>query len=387
MKKIAILHYLPIEYYPPITNLLDYALCNDLKNLGQVKVFSCHNIKNRQAYIFPQNNLLNTLGSIYRSPFPKSKNSAFLRAYKYLHFNLSCLWHLILFKPNTLMYYETYSAWPAYVYIKYFNRKCKLFIHSHEYSPKEWYVNSMKLVKYFHRLEKKWLYPNANWNSQTNEDRLHFFLKDHPELKKESLRVMPNYPPKKWATILLNTKKIYTDVDPSKIKIVYVGSLSFEHTYLKEFCNWVIQQKNQVQFDIYSYNLSEEVKYYLNNLNCESINFYQKGIEYNELPKILSKYNVGIILYKAHNTNYTYNAPNKLFEYLVCDLDVWYSDSLLGPKKYITNNTYPQVIPICFEQMEQLKSSSLYNRQKLFYQPTALHYEEIFKRLLAEMLA
>lgn len=47
------------------------------------------------------------------------------------------------------------------------------------------------------------------------------------------------------------------------------------------------------------------------------------GINYSDLPGVIRAYDVGVILYNGHIANYVFNAPNKLFEYLACGLDVW----------------------------------------------------------------
>jgi hypothetical protein len=50
-------------------------------------------------------------------------------------------------------------------------------------------------------------------------------------------------------------------------------------------------------------------------------------------------------LYKGHIPNYIYNVPNKVYEYLACGLQVWYSKDLLTTEKLnvgfndIENNT------------------------------------------------
>ncbi|MGQ1787101.1 hypothetical protein [Saccharicrinis sp. GN24d3] len=433
MPKLAILHYLPLEYYPPVTNLIDYITHERSKDL-KVKVFSCRNVKGREGYRVqgignrrkdigyrskdigdkdlenrdkgignrsgdPKTN--NLIPKILRSPFPKETDNSIIRLLKYLHYNLFTLLNLLIYRPNALLYYESYSAWPAYIYSKFFNQKCRIFIHHHEYASKEWYSKTMKQVQYFHQLEKKWLYPRATWNSQTNEDRLQFFHQDHPGLKKEQLRILPNYPPSKWKVESLKFKVDFNadlscivpqslnayNLNPkpnplNPIKLVYVGSLSFQSTYLKELCEWVLLQNGKIQFDIYAYNLYDDVKEYLSGINSSWVNYYEEGIEYNDQPKVLAQYDVGLILYKAHNQNYTYNAPNKLFEYMACDLDVWYPDVLQGPKPYITATSYPKVVPVDFEDLENFDYTKAIDKEGLEYKPSEYFCEEVYKELV-----
>lgn len=380
--RLAIIHYSPLEYYPPIMNLLDYLCQTHFHNFASLEVFTCKNNKKRIPYLFE--NLLNTdKAYCYRSPFPNESDNILIRLIKYLHFNFNTLCHLIINRPTVLLYFESISAWPAYIYTRYINRNCSIFIHNHEYASKEWYANTMKQIKFFHILEKKWLYPRAIWNSQTNADRLLLFSKDHPYLKKENLKIMPNYPPQVWSKHSIDNNNINNQIP---LKIVYIGSLSFQHTYLEEFCNWIATQNGKLQFDIYAYNLDENVKFFLKNLNLDYINYFEQGIEYYEQPNILTQYQVGMILYKAHNDNFTYNAPNKLFEYLACNLDIWYPNVLKGSPPYLTQNAYPKVIPLDFENLERFVWELAIDRTNLKYKPSIYFCEPVYKELIENIL-
>lgn len=391
MTKLAIIHYMPLEYYPPVTNFINTLVNDPSKNFYSIRIYSSKNTRSRKAYQINQirQKPLNTNTiKINRTPFPRTQDKVVLRIVKYAFFNLYSLVGLLKQRPNNILYYESYSAWPAYIYTHFFNRRCRIFIHNHEYADKNWYATTMKQVKYYHLLEKKWLYPRAVWISQTNNDRLQFFHNDHPTLNPESLRTMPNYPPCSWKSQFeiqktnIQNNKIQTT---SILSIVYVGSLSFQSTYIKEFCDWVIQQNGKVQFDIYGYNIHSGVKEYLSSKKFWNINYYEKGVEYNEMPLILAHYQVGVILYKAHNTNYTFNAPNKLFEYLACDLDVLYPSSLEGPKAYNTLNSYPQVIPVNFENLDQFNWKAAIDKKEKIYKPTDYYCEHVYSKLLKEI--
>jgi hypothetical protein len=320
MIKIAVIHYLPIEFYPPTMNFLDII---GSKRKNKIKAWTTDNSKRRNIYFN------NNIESISRALSPKINENVIVRILKYLLFNLNCFLGLIIYKPNKIIYYESYSAWPVYWYLLLFGKKTELFIHYHEYFSKEWYASGMKLVRLYHTYEKNFLYKKAKWISQTNEDRVRLFLKNNPEILKNKMKILPNFPPKSWQNIQ-KTKK----TDYSVLKIVYVGSLSLGATYIKEFCEWVISQKGKVIFDIYAFNIDKTTTRYLNLLKVQHINFFENGIEYDNLPRILSNYDIGVILYKAIIDNLKFNAPNKLFEYLACGLQVWYSNKMLGIKPY-----------------------------------------------------
>jgi hypothetical protein len=344
---IAIVHYLPLEFYPPVTNLLD--LLDDTAN--GVHVFTTHNDRKRKVYG-------NSALKIHRYALP-GKEGALTRLYKYMAFNLGVFYRLMKIRPKAILYYETYSAYPVYLYKKFIDRKVPVYIHCHEYFPPQWYQQSMRLLRHYHRQEKKLLYPSAQWISQTNAQRAELFLNDHPYLRKEQLQVLPNYPPARWSQQVIKGNKV-----AGKTRCVYIGSLSTEDTYIVEFCEWVKKQAS-VEFDIYSYNMHDSARQYLKNLNVENIRFFESGLEYENIPAVLANYDVGIIFYKATTLNFRYNAPNKLFEYLSCGLDVWFSKEMLGCYDYIREDAHPLILKIDFAQLGSLDHKKAMQRDDL----------------------
>ena len=337
---------MPLEYYPPVTNFLNVMV----KHAFFVKVWTTHNTKKRITY---HNEKLKTIN---RSPFPEKSDNVLERIFKYFYFNISCFIGLIKYKPEAILYYESYSVYPVFLYMKFFGKATKLYIHYHEYEDRESYKNGMKLVKYYNELEKKFLYGRASWISQTNKERLHMFASDHPKLPSEVLKIMPNYPPKIWSSQVNGKSKASKDI----IRTVYVGSLSLKDTFIREYCDWVLKQNGKVCFHVYAYNLDDDTIEYLSSLNTDYIVFYTKGVEYNKMPALLADYDIGLILYKAHTKNYKHNAPNKLFEYLACKLLVLYPDVMSGMALYQSDN----VIRLNFEQIPSFNEIKKYFSNK-----------------------
>jgi hypothetical protein len=256
------------------------------------------------------------------------------------------VFRMLVFKPDILLYFEPHSAFPAYIYKKFFNKKVRVFIHYHEYYTKtEFKAPAMASVNFYHQREIDFLYEKAVWISQTNSDRLNFFSVDYPDIAKEKLHVLANYPPISWYTEPL--KPVKDDV----IKLFYIGAISFESTYIREIIDFVSERPLRIQLDIYSYNIHSDAKSFLEALDVPNIKFFDKGIPYDEIPKIASQYHIGLVLYKPHNTNYLYNAPNKLFEYLVCGLDVMLPETLLGCQPFLDSDTKPNVVAVNFKNL------------------------------------
>lgn len=319
MQKIAVLHILPLEYYPPVTNLLDI--------LGQNEQFSTvayssHNQKNRTIY--QHKNI-----TIHRTSYPAYVKGKFNKIVSLLKSIFAPLRLLIKSKPDIVIYFEPHSAYPAYLYKRYFNPSVRIFIHYHEYySPKEFTAPQMKSVQFFHKREVSYLYKKAEWISQTNTSRLEFFFIDYPFISEKKLFTLANYPPRSWSGLVLKKQK------SSKIRFLYLGALSFENTYIQEIVDFVAAYPNDAELDVYSFNAHDDVVHYFENSKHTNIRYFKDGIDYQDIPAIACNYDVGLILYTGHNINYTYNAPNKLFEYLGCGLTVWYPKELLGCSPY-----------------------------------------------------
>ena len=337
MKRVAIVHFMPLEFYPPVTNALNFI---GIHKQFTTKVWSTINNKGRVPYSNSD------LKRIRRTHFPKTNDFIVYRLFKYFYFNILTFFELIIFNPSVVIYYESYSAWPVYWYIKWFGKQKKIFKHCHEYFDAKWYAEGMTLVKLYHSYEKRFLYPRADWISHTNIYRVDMFLKDFPELEPAKIHILPNYPPKSWS---LNDAK---ETGVAKIlRAVYVGSLSLEHTYIKEFCDWVVLQDGKIHFDIFAFNCPVTTVTYLKQLNSDFINFYDDGIAYNDIPNTLKSHDIGVILYKGTSLNAKYCASNKLFEYLICNLEVWLSEEQLGSVPYLRDRFKPRVLALNFKEL------------------------------------
>jgi hypothetical protein len=258
----------------------------------------------------------------------------------------------------------------------------EIYIHYHEYSSPVQYQTGMKLEKHLHSIEKK-LYPNVNWISHTNKFRLNKFKSDQNliDLEGDMLKVMPNYPPQKWGKI---DKGI--NATEETIKLVYIGhTLSFDTMYGKEILDWVSVNGKKVKLDCYLHKKPEWIQSYLYNNQISNVNLYD-AVMYTDLPQVLIKYDVGLIIYKAHIENFKYNAPNKLFEYLNCGLDVWFPKQMLGAHEYVCEDTRPRVLALDFERLEQYSTSFLLGRADLPRREINYFCEPVYEKLYQAML-
>lgn len=324
MEKLAIIHFNPVDKYPPAVNLIRQL--NDT-GLFHIKIFTNRWEKLNQEWF---NGCLN-IELIYISEKSAPANRAF-RLFHYIHFLVSVSLALLKYRPAKLLYYETLSSGPALFYKWIRGSKLDLLIHYHEYASLKEYHDGMIWNRILHKWESAF-YHKAGWISHTNQQRLDFFVEDH-KLDKESscFHVFPNYPPASWAAQVSESN---SNVD-LRLRFVYVGALSLETMFTGEVAKVIALAPDRVVWDIYSENIDDDVVAFLNSLKASNI-FLKGSVPYDQLPRLLPQYDIGLILYKATTYNYKFNAPNKLFEYLNCGLNVLYPYVMKGPEFYQTD--------------------------------------------------
>lgn len=336
----ALIHFQPLENYPPVMNCI-----RDLEKekVETISIFTTHT----------QNNWFSSSYPIYR--LGNYTISRWSRYWTYLYFNFVSFFFLCIYRPKKVLYYETYSSWPVYWYKKLFPA-VNVFIHFHEYVSDKEKKESSAYYKYLLKKEIA-LLKKAFWISHTNEDRMRFFQQDYPFIQKNQCYVFPNYPPADWA---IRAQLIRNNNQVTTVKrMVYVGALGLDTTYIQEIAEWIVEQNGAYSLDIFSNNIDKSVLNFLNNLKSPYITLY-KSIPYFDLPELLATFDIGLVLYKGHIPNYVYNVPNKVFEYLVCGLKVWYSVELVSTNKFKQEYDIQQLISISFTKLISLPEKNVF---------------------------
>jgi hypothetical protein len=334
--KISLIHFSPLEMYPPVMNL-----ARILEGEGfELDVYSTVNHSPGKEFRCGKSR-------IHRSANP-AMFGGWRRLVCYALFQISTLLQLLWRRPAAIVYVEPSSSFPVYLY-SFLRPRVRLFIHHHEYhSPDQFSRPGMRLIRFFHGLEKCRLFGHAAWVSHTNAKRMEMFVADCPMVPEPVCRLLPNYPPATWH----KGENLAWASMAAPFRFVYAGSLSLKDTFIGEFVAWLLRQaKGSVQFDVYAYNLDAETRNFLEKVQGEMVRFFPKGVDYDDLPRVLRQYHAGVILYRAESLNYRYNETNKLFEYLMCGLDVWYSSRMEGVKPHRREHAYPRVIECDFEKM------------------------------------
>ncbi|MDA9312907.1 hypothetical protein N9515_00835 [Vicingaceae bacterium] len=364
-----ILHFRPIENYPPVQNLI-YVLNHS--KLIELSVF-CLSTTGKLPKISDKGL------KIFR--FGKLSSNKIILWLTYLAYNSFAIYMLVKYRPMQVMYFESLSALPAYLYINIINPRAKLFIHYHEYTSLEEYRVASLVERILHRLEKR-LYKKSNWISHTNEVRLNKFLKDENlDFNQDRDHHVPNFPLKSWA--IQNEKWDGKET----LKFVYVGyTLTEEGSYLQELIDYLNHQSEKIVLSIYCLHLNEFVMQKEVTKGNLKIRVY-KGLAYKQLSSVLSKHHIGLVLYKAKTPNYIYNAPNKLFEYLSCGLDVWYPQEMQGIFEYDSNKT-PMVKRLDFNNLSENKINTIFSSSEKSKVSGSFNYcaEEVYLNLINKIL-
>lgn len=120
MNKLFVIHYYPIDYFPPVMNLID-----SLGEKVEIRVSTLQKSNSLDAYG-------NKKAKIYRRFKENKKRSSLFVLVQYIFFSLFTLYQLIRQKPDAVLYYESISAFPAYLYKRFVGHKVKICIHYHE---------------------------------------------------------------------------------------------------------------------------------------------------------------------------------------------------------------------------------------------------------------
>lgn len=362
-KKLAIIHFQPLEGYPPVMNDI-----HDFLKVGNLNL-SVFSTASKDEWFMPDQ------GAYFRYGFADT-NNPFYRYLTYLFFNFYTFLRLILSRPSNILVYETLSIFPVFL-LKLVWRDIKLHIHFHEYTSPEEIRKSSVYFKWLIILEKKmYKVKNCSW-SHTNEDRVGLYLKDNPELDAQKVFVFPNYPPYHWYENSNKNKKERSDSEP--IRLVHVGALSLDTTYVKEMVEWVIAANGNYELDFYLSNIDRNTELFLNKAisDYSFIHIFPK-VKYFDLPNILKDYDVGLVLYNGNIPNYIYNVPNKVMEYLACGMEVWYSDKLLSTKSFTTKYNIKGCHEINFLELKGFPKFNTMNDEKNEYY---LNYEKMLHKV------
>jgi hypothetical protein len=319
--RIAFIHQLPLEIYPPATNALAILARQDG---WEVRAWSSANRKGLPECLLPG-------VTVSRPDYPGPLLGSGKRLTGFLRWHLRVARELARWRPDVVISVEPHSALAVWVYYRFLGGSARLLIHHHEYyAPADFHRPGSRTSRWCHRVEKRDLFARAEWISQTNESRLRMMQADCAEVTAEKGRIWPNHPPIEW---IARTKGgLVPSISPvgSPLRLIYVGSLSFDDTFVRELIEWVVAHPGEVSLHVCGYNVRPDVWAWIDSLGADHISTNAAGCAYGVLPELLAGFDVALVLYKGNTLNFVHNVPNKVIEALVCGLEVWYPPEMEG---------------------------------------------------------
>lgn len=358
-KEICVLHYLPVEEYPPLQNLM-LAFCEQ-KEMNVV-IFS-GSLEANKCY---SRLLADNITAFF---FPYSKTGGWRSKCDFVSF---------IRKETVSRRFDCVFAFGdefSGLVGSRMSAKVKA-LHLHELPPQSriWnkYVSKSLLLEL---VLLKLVIKQFDWVSQVTPKRAELFSRRF----KVQCRNLFNYPSASFASNI--PERAVND----KLKIVYVGS-----------CNPVSIQVSILSMlsKLYGVELSvlptnSEGLDYIAGLDGVQI---LRRVPYSELPNLLGQFDVGLVLYNGHSDNMRYGVPNKLIEYLRCGLHVVYHSALESVTDFVRahqlnsvvhilpNSTVHQVKFIENDLSKRVKSFGLAMHEFTFEQ----EYQELFEFLSSE---
>lgn len=324
--KIAFIHQLPLEIYPPASNALD-ALSRQAG--WQVMVWS--SADRRGLPIYQRDGLV-----VERPGFPGRQCGSLRRLAGFIGWHLRVARGLARWRPEAVIAVEPHSALAVWIYYRFFGGTARLFIHHHEYyAPGDYLKAGNRTTRICRYFETKYLYQRAEWVSQTNATRLKLLMEDCGAVTAAKGRVWPNHPPREWAERAAAAQASREPRGEGRpLRLVCVGSLSFEDTFIREVAEWVAARPGELSLHVCGNNVRPDVWRWLAGLAASNITCQPEGCIYQELPELLVRFDVAVVLYKGNTLNFVHIVPNKAVEALVCGLGVWYPRELVGMREF-----------------------------------------------------
>jgi len=360
-KRVLIIHFRSPMDYPPVYNLARYLASKDV----EVELIAG---KRKES-----STKLREFG-VQLTEVDIEKGSSLRNYLAYFIFYIKAFSKLVRNVETPVIYIESISSPPVFLYylLHPFSKRT-LAIHYHEYFDKEEHKRQSFLERFGRTLEPL-LFRKSKWISHTNKDRLDRFHSEFPAIDDNKLQCMPNYPPMEW------TERINQTFQKNKaiVKLVYVGSVSLGALYLRELVEWLQEKGGRVTCDVYTKYMNGPVLELIK--NNDKVICYKGSLNYDDLPIVLPQYDVGLILYNGiSSTNFVYNAPNKLFEYMACGIDVWFSTDLKSSYAYETSGTYPKVVKVDFSNLQEFDYQRAIDKNGLYYQRSSYVMESVYQ--------
>ncbi|MFN4149617.1 MAG: glycosyltransferase, partial [Candidatus Sericytochromatia bacterium] len=182
---------------------------------------------------------------------------------------------------------------------------------------------------------------------------------------------------------------LFSKTKENKIKYNYnkvVGFVGNIKNYIDfDLIIYLAKKRKDVQFVIIGFNPNEEIKNKTKELNNI---IFEGNKKYEELPKYIKSFDIGIIPYKVDDTHIKSISPMKLYEYLACNIFVLSSPipDVVNFKINSNMGTYVEIANNYNEFLEKLDSLIVRDKFQLTEEEIyTISWEKRFSDLFEEL--
>jgi glycosyltransferase involved in cell wall biosynthesis len=270
------------------------------------------------------------------------------------------IFKVLLSKSNDIIYTNDFQV----VFFKLLlNKKSKLIYHQFEL------IESNYLGK-FGKIIYNYILKNANKIDLCvfpEENRANYFI-SQCDIEKDKVILIPN----SCKPVITRTSDEKTCIDfipANTFKVLHTGVLGVAEHYFDTFLSAtkMFNAKDNIAF-IFIGRKTNEIDKFIEDNNITNVHFIN-NIPHQELLKVYSKVDLGLILYKGVNLNIEYCAPNKLYEFLSNGVPVL-AHQLKGLQPLFNNKVLGELtdfnsIDLIYSSIQKLKGRENNNNQKL----------------------
>jgi glycosyltransferase involved in cell wall biosynthesis len=236
----------------------------------------------------------------------------------YANYNFRLFFYLLFHKSHVLLSNDLDTLLANYLVSKI--KKTKLVYDTHEYFTEvPELINRPFVKKVWERIEKA-IFPNLKYVYTVNESLAKVFERKY-KVQVLSVKNVPFY------------SKLDAVTKHSKKTVLYQGALNKDRGLEELIEAFIYLEDIELQI-IGGGDVENELKNLVVNLDLENKVKFIGKIPFDKLKYYTQKAHLGVSIEKATNLNYQYALPNKLFDYISCNLPVLTSD-LIEIKKIV----------------------------------------------------
>lgn len=318
---IVITIYSHPEFYPPTLNLIDEL------SVKFDKIYVLSRNVSDSKWKYPHNSNLILIGK-KMGIRDSEKVNYFSKLISFFSYTFS-LWKLCFFNtPKYIILCDPIPTLSFYLISPFLSKSIKIWYHNHDVLE---FQNVKKFsISWFSHFSEKALFNKLAIFTLPSEERTKHF----PVNLFGKYYFLPNYPRVQYYS---KFKKATSNV--SEIRLLFQGTISPGHGLEQIIDSLAMSINNKKLVLVIKGSCSESYKADLllrakNNNVIKHLEF-QNFSHYSEIPKLMSRCQIGIGIYTSRNVNHMTSgtASNKIFEYAAMGLPV-----LLFDNKYFNNH-------------------------------------------------